>query len=175
MKTLVEQMSVYAAYHRDGTNKAIHFVFVPLIVWSAMGLLMELPGLPLGGVTLTAAHAVALVLLAYYLRLDFSLGVAMVAFFTVLLVTAWNVHGALGGLAWVLFAAVFAGSWVAQVVGHSAFEHRKPALVDNLFQVFVAPIFVMAEWGFALGLRRELAEQVDRGLVAHLPKPGERP
>lgn len=171
MKTLVEQMSVYAAYHRDATNKAIHFLFVPLIIWSAMGLLMEVPGLDAGGVTLTLAHAVALVLLVYYLRLDFALGVAMVFLFTFLLVTAWQVHLMLAGTAWVLFAAVFAGSWVAQVVGHSAFEHRKPALVDNVFQVFVAPIFVMAEWAFALGLRRKLAEQVDVGLQAHLPKP----
>ncbi len=170
MKTLAEQMSVYAAYHRDGTNKAIHFVFVPLIIWSAMGLLLQAGGLALGGLTVTLAHAIAVVLLAYYLRLDFALGVAMVFLFTVLLVTAIQVDGSLGPRAWMLFAAVFAGSWMAQVVGHSAFEHRKPALVDNLFQVFVAPIFVVAEWAFSLGLRKQLAEQVDRGMAAHLPK-----
>lgn len=170
MKTLVEQMSVYAAYHRDGTNKAIHFLFVPLIVWSAMGLLLQAGALAVGGLEVTLAHAAALVLLAYYLRLDFPLGVAMAVLFTFLLVTALQADGALGGQAWILFAAVFAGSWVAQVVGHSAFEHRKPALVDNLFQVFVAPIFVVAEWAFALGLRKQLAQQVDRGMVAHLPK-----
>lgn len=170
MKTLVEQMSMYAAYHRDPTNKAIHFLFVPLIVWSAMGLLLLVPGVVVSNLELTPAHAIALVLLAYYLRLDFPLGVAMVFLFTFLLVTAANVEDALGGSAWVLFAAVFAGSWIAQAVGHGAFEHRKPALADNLFQVFVAPIFVVAEWAFALGLRRQLAEQVQRGLVAHLPK-----
>jgi uncharacterized membrane protein YGL010W len=172
MKTLVDQMSVYAAYHRDATNKAIHFLFVPLIIWSAMGLLMLVPGLQVGALTVTLAHAVALVLLVYYLRLDFPLGIAMVFLFTFLLVTAWQVHGMLGDQAWILFAAVFAGSWIAQVIGHSAFEHRKPALVDNVFQVFVAPIFVMAEWAFALGMRKQLAEQVDRGMVAHLPKGG---
>ena len=171
MKTLVEQMSVYAAYHRDPTNKAIHFLFVPLIIWSAMGLLMEAPGVTLGGLTLTLAHAIAVVLLVYYLRLDFQLGVAMVFLFTFLLVTAWQIHTILAAKAWILFAAVFAGSWVAQLVGHSAFEHRKPALADNLFQVFVAPIFVVAEWAFSIGLRRALHAQVQEGLKAHLPKP----
>lgn len=170
MKTLVEQMSVYAAYHRDPTNKAIHFLFVPLIIWSAMGLLLLVPGVMVGNLELTLAHAIALVLLAYYLRLDFPLGVAMVFLFTFLLVTALQVEGYLGDRAWMLFLAVFAGSWIAQAVGHSAFEHRRPALVDNVFQVFVAPIFVMAEWAFALGMRRQLAAEVDRGMVAHLPK-----
>lgn len=175
MKTLVEQMSVYAAYHRDPTNKAIHFLFVPLIIWSAMGLLIQAGSVTLGALEVTLAHAVALVLLAYYLRLDFALGVAMVFLFTFLLVTALEVDEFLGpaadgGQAWMLFAAVFAGSWIAQVIGHSAFEHRKPALVDNVFQVFVAPIFVMAEWAFALGMRKQLAQQVEVGLVAHLPK-----
>ena len=64
MKTLVEQMSVYAAYHRDATNKAIHFVFVPLIIWSAMGLLVQAGALRVGSLDVTLAHAVALVLLA---------------------------------------------------------------------------------------------------------------
>ena len=48
MKTLQEQMAVYAAYHRDGANKAIHFLFVPLIIWSAMGLLVQLGSLTVG-------------------------------------------------------------------------------------------------------------------------------
>lgn len=172
MKSLVEQMSMYAAYHRDPTNKAIHFLFVPLIIWSAMGLLIQAGAVTLGGIAVTLAHAIAVVLLVYYLRLDFALGVAMVFLFTFLLVTALQVDASFGARAWILFAAVFAGSWVAQLVGHSAFEHRKPALADNVFQVFVAPIFVMAEWAFSLGLRKQLHAQVQEGLKAHLPKAG---
>ena len=170
MKTLVEEMSVYAAYHRDATNKAIHFIFVPLIVWSAMGLLIQAGSWPLGSLEVTLAHVIAVALLIYYLWLDLPLGIAMVFLFTFMLVTALQVDAALGSTAWMLFLAVFAGSWVAQLVGHKAFEHRKPALVDNLWQVFVAPIFVMAEWAFALGLRRQLHDDVQKGLVAHLPK-----
>lgn len=170
MKALADQMAVYAAYHRDPTNKAIHFVFVPLIAWSAMGLLLQAGTWTLGTVAVTLAHAAAVLLLAYYLALDFPLGVAMAFAFTLLLVTALQVQAALGGGAWMLFLAVFAGSWVAQLVGHAAFEHRKPALVDNVLQVFVAPIFVVAEWAFALGLRRPLRAQVEAGMAQHLPK-----
>ena len=169
MKTLVEQMSVYAAYHRDATNKAIHVLFVPLIIWSAMGLLVQIGSWPLGTLEITVAHVIAVALLAYYLALDFPLGVAMVFLFTVMLVTVLQVQEALGSQAWMLFLAVFVGSWIAQLIGHAAFEHRKPALADNVLQVFVAPIFVMAEWAFTLGLRRQLHDDVQRGMVAHLP------
>jgi len=36
------------------------------------------------------------------------------------------------------------------------FEGRKPALADNLFQIFVAPIFLCAELFFALGYKPRL-------------------
>jgi uncharacterized membrane protein YGL010W len=171
VKSLAEQMSVYAAYHNDATNKAIHFLFVPLIIWSAMGLLVQIGSCPLGALEITVAHVVAVILLAYYLSLDFPLGVAMVFLFTLMLVTVLQLQVALGGQAWMLFTAVFVGSWIAQLVGHAAFEHRKPALADNVLQVFVAPIFVVAEWAFALGLRKKLQHEVEVGMVQHLPKP----
>jgi uncharacterized membrane protein YGL010W len=179
MKTLAEQMSFYAAYHNDETNKAIHYLFVPLIVWSSMGLLIQLGTWEMGGLGFTVAHGVALLLLGYYLRLDLGFGVAMAVLFTFLLVTALQVSdasrgpilGLPGAAAVWFFLAIFVMSWAAQLVGHRFFEGRKPALADDLFQVFVAPVFVMAEWGFALGLRKELRAEVHRRMMEHLPKP----
>ena len=40
------------------------------------------------------------------------------------------------------------------------FEGRKPALADNLFQIFVAPIFLAAEVFFALGYKPQLHQRV---------------
>ena len=59
------------------------------------------------------------------------------------------VHG------WIWFAMLFVGGWILQLVGH-VFEGRKPALADNLFQIFVAPIFLAAEVFFALGYKPQL-------------------
>jgi len=171
VKPLAQQMSFYAAYHNDETNKAIHYLFVPLIVWSAMGLLIQAGTWEVAGLGITLAHAAAVLLLLYYLRLDLPLGVAMVMLFTVLLVTALNVSESAGDRALWFFLGVFAMSWAAQLVGHKFFEGRKPALTEDAFQVFVAPIFVVAEWAFAIGLRKQLREQVLRGMQAHLPKP----
>jgi len=66
--------------------------------------------------------------------------------------------GAWSGWAW--FGIFFVGGWIFQLVGH-VFEGRKPALLDNLFQIFVAPIFLAAEVFFALGFRREVLRKIE--------------
>jgi uncharacterized membrane protein YGL010W len=63
--------------------------------------------------------------------------------------------------AWIVFAVLFVGGWILQLVGH-VFEGRKPALADNLFQIFVAPIFLAAEALFALGYKSELQQRVSQ-------------
>ena len=59
------------------------------------------------------------------------------------------------------FAVLFVGGWILQFVGH-VYEGRRPALTDNLFQIFVAPIFLVAEAFFALGYKPRLREAVQR-------------
>jgi uncharacterized membrane protein YGL010W len=154
MKSLEDQMSFYAAYHQDARNKATHFVGVPIIVLS---LFIPLSWLrfELGGVTLTAAMIFAGVVLIYYFTLDIVLGLGMLVFNAVLIWLA-QVIADLGTLqGWIAFAILFIGGWILQLVGH-VFEGRKPALADNLFQIFVAPIFLCAELFFALGYKPKL-------------------
>ncbi len=58
-----------------------------------------------------------------------------------------------------IMLSLFVGGWILQLVGH-VFEGRKPALTDNLFQIFVAPIFLCAELFFALGYKPKLHADV---------------
>jgi uncharacterized membrane protein YGL010W len=140
-------MGIYAAYHQDARNKATHFVGVPVIVLSLM---IPLSWLRFEGVS--AAVVTTAVLLAYYLALDLWLGFAMCIVMGALLGLGQLIadQGALAGWSW--FAGLFVGGWILQLVGH-VFEGRKPALADNLFQIFVAPIFLCAELFFALGYK----------------------
>jgi len=158
MKTLEEQMSVYAAYHHDPRNKATHFAGVPVIVLSLFIPLAWLRA-DIGGVAISAAMVIAAILAVYYLVLDVPLGLAMLMVFAVL---GWigDRIAALGTLqGWTWFAVLFVGGWILQLVGH-VFEGRKPALADNLFQIFVAPIFLCAEIFFALGYKPKLRASV---------------
>jgi uncharacterized membrane protein YGL010W len=97
--------------------------------------------------------------------LDVLLGLAMLVM-TALLVWAGERIAALGAApGWIGFAVLFVGGWILQLVGH-VFEGRRPALADNLFQIFVAPIFLCAEVFFALGykpgLHRGVQERAQR-------------
>jgi uncharacterized membrane protein YGL010W len=160
VKTLEDQMSFYAAYHQDARNKATHFVGVPMIAFSLM-IPMGWLRVDLGNYTVSAALVVTSILLLYYLILDMPLGLASCAIFALML---WGADALaqlplVSSAAW--FLVLFVAGWALQLWGH-VYEGRKPALVDNLFQVFVAPIFLAAEVFFALGYKPRLHEAVQR-------------
>jgi uncharacterized membrane protein YGL010W len=158
MRTLTEQLTAYAAYHRDRRNIATHFVGIPMIVLGVFGFTGRSVMAPLG-VSLSPGVLVLLGGLAFYVALDRRFGLAMAAvtvpafafgtWLATLSTGAW-----LGGS-----AALFAVGWVVQFIGH-AFEGKKPAFVDDLVGLLVGPLFLVAEVAFALGLRSEVHEAI---------------
>ena len=73
MKSLVDHLSQYAAYHRDPRNIASHFIGIPLIV-VAVAVLLSRPEWPLAGVWVSPAVLLALASAWFYLRLELRLG-----------------------------------------------------------------------------------------------------
>lgn len=159
MKTLVEHLSQYAEYHRDRRNIATHFVGIPLIVLAVAELLSR-PGLELAGLWLSPAALVAAAAAIFYLRLDLRYGLLMSA---LLLLSLWF-GAALAVQSTTLWLSVgvvlFVIGWIIQFVGHY-YEGRKPAFVDDLMGLLVGPLFVVAELGFMLGLRKDVEQAVE--------------
>lgn len=151
----VEQMAMYSAYHRDARNRATHFIGIPAI---ALSLLVMLAWLPLGPVDGALLFLAGIALL--YLWLDWAVAIPTVIFYALVYALAEWIAGLDRVVAWSTVAALFVGGWVFQLAGH-VFEGRRPALVDNLFQALVAPMFLTAETMFALGLRRDLATELE--------------
>ncbi len=113
--------------------------------------------MPYTGATLFYA-----VVFVYYLALDWRVALLQAPFTIALLVLADRV--ALWPLAESLavFAAAFIGGWIIQLLGH-AMEGRRPALADNLLQIFNAPLFLTVEVLFLLGFRQDLGSVVGAG------------
>ncbi len=62
-------------------------------------------------------------------------------------------------------------AWIAQLIGHSAFEGRAPGLLDRLLQaLFLAPMFVWFKILFVLGYRPELQTRVDKQVSVEIAK-----
>lgn len=159
MKTLVEHLSQYAEYHRDRRNIATHFVGIPLIVLAVAELLSR-PGLEVAGLWLSPAALVAAAAAIFYLRLDLRYGLLM----SVLLLLSLWFGAALAVQSTTLWLgvgiALFVVGWIIQFVGHY-YEGRKPAFVDDLMGLLVGPLFVAAELGFLLGLRKDIERAVE--------------
>lgn len=160
MKTLTEHLSQYALYHRDQRNINTHYVGIPLIVVAIFSLL-SLPLISLSGVMLTPALLLFIATAIFYFRLDLRFGLVMLLFsgscFALATYLAAQPFAIWLGSALALF---FVG-WVLQFIGHY-YEGKKPAFVDDIVGLFVGPLFVVAEIGFNLGLRKGLQQEIEQ-------------
>ena len=160
VKTLDEQMAIYAAYHRNRWNRLTHFVGVPAIIFA---ILIPMNWVPFGE-GLSLAHLFTAAALAYYFLLDVPLALATAVAVGALFLAAKLAAGTGIASGWIWFGVFFVGGWIFQLVGH-VFEGRRPALSDNLFQIFIAPIFLVAEVFFALGLKRDVLRKIEDRLA----------
>ena len=162
MHTATELLAQYAAYHRDRRNIVSHFVGVPMIVFS-VGVLLARPSVATtSGWLLTPAWILFAIAAAWYItRGDAVLGVVASVAVAALL---WLGQQASGGsvpvwLGWGL--GFFAVGWAIQFIGHW-YEGRKPAFVDDMSGLVVAPMFVVAEAMFMLGWNKPLLSEIER-------------
>ena len=160
MKTLTEHLSQYALYHRDNRNILTHYAGIPLIVIAIFGLLWW-PLFSVAGVSITPALVLFVGSVWFYFRLDLRYGVVMLVFsgscFAIAAQLATQTDAIwLGGS-----AALFVVGWVLQFIGHY-YEGKKPAFVDDIIGLLVGPLFIMAELGFKLGLRKPLQHDIEQ-------------
>jgi uncharacterized membrane protein YGL010W len=161
MKTLGDQLTNYATYHRDRRNIATHFVGIPMIFVAVVMLLSRPVFATLGGLALSPASLVGAGAVAFYFALDRRFGATMAALTAL---TMWGSArvAAFPTSTWLgVGVGLFVVGWIVQFVGH-VFEGKKPAFVDDLIGLLVGPLFVVAEVAFALGLRPEVLEEIER-------------
>jgi uncharacterized membrane protein YGL010W len=163
MKSFEQQLSRYAAYHRDTRNIASHFVGVPMIMFAVVILLSRPVLFQAASVPVTAALIAALLTGLYYLRLHAGTGILMCA---ILLAMLWFGHriGQSQTSVWLGWGVgLFVVGWIIQAVGH-VYEGRKPAFVDDLMGLLIGPLFVLCEALFALGLLAQVRCAIERAV-----------
>lgn len=118
----------YGSYHRHPTNKLCHYVGIPMIVFTLVGLLWKLsPAL---------AAVVALAAVLYDLRLSVRLTVPFAVF---VVLSAALAPGLSTALLWTGFLL----GWALQFVGHFLYEKKAPAFFENLRQLLVGPLWII--------------------------------
>jgi uncharacterized membrane protein YGL010W len=159
------QLGAYAAVHRDWRNRATHFVGIPIIVFSLL-LVLSLWRFELLGREWTMSLAVAIVAVVGWMALDLGIGLIMALIMAVAWFAAEALAGSLGSASavWMAFIALFVGGWALQFVGHH-YEGKRPALLTNIFQGFIGPMFLVAESLVVMGQRSDLADAMGEGDV----------
>jgi uncharacterized membrane protein YGL010W len=145
MRTVNEWLGEYGASHQNPTNKLLHWICVPPIVLSVMGLLWSAP-VParfaalspwLNWATLTAAAA-----LIYYLLLSPTLALGILVAFTALL-TITRLLSQLPWPLWLTSIVTFVLAWIGQFIGH-AVEGRRPSFFKDLQFLLIGPMWLLA-------------------------------
>lgn len=146
MRTVQSWLDEYGVSHQNSVNKCIHWVCVPLIMLSALGMLWSVPSPAFfAGISPYLNWATLLILasLLYYLLLSVRLAAGM------LLVSALMclVLELLMRLPWPLLwtsIAIFVGAWIGQFIGHKI-EGRKPSFFKDLQFLLIGPIWLLAD------------------------------
>jgi uncharacterized membrane protein YGL010W len=160
MKPIEQNLTQYAAYHRDRRNIATHFVGVPMIVFAVVLALATL-SISTGSMVITAAAVVSFAASVYYVRQDRAMGVALAVTLFLMCAASSEILARIShGTALAVAAAVFMAGWALQFLGHK-FEGMKPAFYDDLMQLLIGPLFVCAEAFFMLGAKPQLRRYIE--------------
>ncbi|HZW20906.1 DUF962 domain-containing protein [Noviherbaspirillum sp.] len=125
-------LAKYSESHLNHTNEIIHFVCIPLIVFSFLGMLWAAHPL--------AALVVTVVSLVYYVRLSvpFAFGMLLMSgvmlWILSILPQAWMLEISLG---------IFVVAWIGQFIGHKI-EGKKPSFFEDLRFLLIGPLFVLS-------------------------------
>jgi len=140
----------YAAHHQNPSNELIHWVCVPLIVFSLLGLAWSVPFPYLGFLGryngfLNWASFVIAFSGYYYYRLSPVLSylmilVVFVMAMVIIQLERWEASG--GPAVWLVCAVVFVLAWAGQFIGHKI-EGRKPSFLQDVKFLLIGPIWLL--------------------------------
>jgi uncharacterized membrane protein YGL010W len=130
MRKVDELFDRYGESHRNPTNKAIHWICVPLITWSVLAALWAASPL--------AAYAGIALAIAFYAWLSPLIAAGM------LVIAALMVYPlpSPGIRLLVVAAAVFVVAWIGQFIGHMI-EGKKPSFLEDVKFLLVGPAWLL--------------------------------
>ena len=140
LRRVDQLLAHYESSHRHPTNELIHFVAIPLIMLSLVGMIYWVhPWL---------AYAFVGASLVYYARLSMvflaTMAVGSVLMFAIVM--------ALGPSLLQVSAAIFVVAWIFQFIGHKL-EGKKPSFFEDIQYLWVGPLFVLSKLFIKLGVR----------------------
>jgi uncharacterized membrane protein YGL010W len=143
MKTLQQWLDEYAVSHQNPTNKLIHWVCVPAIFFTVVGLLYSIPLGTAGTMTEGLVAKVILVfIIGYYFTLSKVLSIGMLLFGIGCLALSSLIQNKFGMNLAITSLVIFVVAWIFQFWGHNI-EGKKPSFLKDLQFLLIGPAWVM--------------------------------
>lgn len=148
MRKIDQLLTEYGESHQNDTNKLIHWICVPAIFFSIVGLIFSIPSgfltelLPFMGNFANWATIVMILVLFYYLSLSVSLTLGMFLFSSFCLALANFLALAFPGKLWIISLGIFVLAWIFQFYGHKI-EGKKPSFFKDLQFLMIGPAWLM--------------------------------
>jgi len=130
----------YGQSHQNPGNEVIHFIAIPLIMLSLVGMLFALHPY--------VAYAFVAASMVYYARLSMVFLATMMVWSALTLAVVM----ALGSNVLPVSVAIFVGAWILQFIGHKM-EGKKPSFFEDIQYLWVGPLFVLSKLFGKLGVR----------------------
>jgi len=148
MRKIDNLLSEYGESHQNPTNKLIHWICVPLIFFSLMGLIASIPSGILssafGEESMYANWAAVVLALAliYYMTLSIPLTIGMLLFalaclFFINQLVLLNIAPL-----WLVSLGIFVAAWIGQFYGHKV-EGKKPSFFKDVQFLMIGPAWLM--------------------------------
>jgi uncharacterized membrane protein YGL010W len=138
----------YGESHRNTTNKAIHWICVPLIFFSIVGLIASIPSnvvqkfLGDGNPYANWASVAMILVLIYYVSLSIPLTFGMMLFAVLCLFIARIISQSGVAPLWMVSVIVFVVAWIGQFYGHKV-EGKKPSFFKDIQFLLIGPAWLM--------------------------------
>jgi uncharacterized membrane protein YGL010W len=155
MRSAAEWLDDYGISHRHPTNKRLHWICVPVIVWCVLGLLWSLPFPTALRTAIPAANWSSLTVLAAFVYYAFLSPPLALGALPVLLVMLWSIDQLQRYASiplWSICAVLFALAWIGQFIGH-AVEGKRPSFFRDLQFLLIGPLWLLADAYRRLGIR----------------------
>lgn len=147
MKTAQQWYDEYAVSHQNETNQKIHYICVPAIFFSIVGMIMSIPS---GFIQNTLgianpmignwASVVMVFLLIFYIRLSFTLFLRMLGFGVLTIIGNYYLGQYLP--LFISSLVIFVAAWIGQFYGHHI-EGQKPSFIKDLQFLLIGPAWVL--------------------------------
>ncbi len=133
----------YSADHQHPTNRILHWICVPLILWCVIALVWTVPVPAFLGRQGFWAVGMLVLAFAWYWKRSHRLGAALLVVLALLALLTELIYRQLGPTSLrILAVSVFVLAWIGQFVGH-AIEGRRPSFLTDPAYLLVGPAWLM--------------------------------